>query len=54
MIFLFSQKELKNMIFPFSIFIGVVALIMILCLVYIIKTRKWIKENKENDIESAE
>lgn len=50
---MFSQKELKNMIFPFSIFIGVVALIILLCLVYIIKTRKWIKEN-ENDIESVE
>ena len=54
MIFLFSQKELKNMIFPFSIFIGVISLIMILCLVYIIKTKKWIKENENNDIESAE
>ncbi len=54
MIFLFSQKELKNMIFPFSIFIGVIVLILFFCIVYIIKTRKWIKENKENDIESAE
>lgn len=46
---MFSQKQIKSFIFPFSIFIGVLVLIMILCLIYIIKTRKWIKEN-ENDI----
>lgn len=50
---MFSQKQIKSFIFPFSIFIGVLVLIMILCLIYIIKTRKWIKEN-ENDVESAE
>ena len=51
---MFSQKQIKSFIFPFSIFIGVLVLIMILCFIYIIKTKKWIKENEENDIESAE
>ncbi|MBR2833031.1 MAG: hypothetical protein IKE75_01095 [Bacilli bacterium] len=49
-----SQKQIKNFIFPFSIFIGVIVLIIIVCLIYIIRTRKFIKENEEDDLESAE
>ena len=45
---MFSQKQIKNSIIPFSIFIGVIVLIMILCFIYIIKTRKWIKENEDD------
>ena len=50
---MFSQKQIKNFIFPFSIFIGFLVLIMILCFIYIIKTRKWIKENENNDIDEV-
>ena len=46
---MFSQKQIKSFVFPFSVFIGVLVLIMILCFIYIIKTRKFIKEN-ENEI----
>ena len=46
--FMFSQKQIKSFIFPFSIFIGAIVLIMILCFIYIIKTRKWIKENEDD------